>query len=97
VKDEPPTFNEMKAYIQAAEKIERCLEEVKRELTTALAADIAAERGDLGSVIMIEAFEDCFVVQLNPIFARLEEDVAPLWEKAEKIVAQQKLRDARKV
>jgi hypothetical protein len=46
---------------------------------------------------MIEAFEDCVVVQLDPIFARLEEDVAPLWEKAEKIVAQQKLRDARKV
>jgi hypothetical protein len=45
-KDESPTFNGMKAYIQAAEKIERCLEEVKRELTTALAADLAAERGD---------------------------------------------------
>lgn len=82
----------MKAYIQVAEKIERYLEEVKRELTTTLAAGLASERGDLGSAIMTKAVEDCVVVQLNPIFARLEEGVAPLWEKVEKIFAQQERR-----
>lgn len=80
-------------HIYVANKIERFLKALERELITASAVDLVAKHGDLKRTTVREAIEAFVFVTLEPGTTRLRETAAGSQAMAEQMIAEQRERE----
>ena len=80
-------------HIYVANKIERFLKALERELITASAVDLVAKHGDLKRTTVREAIEAFVFVTLEPGTTRLRETAARSRAMAEQMIAEQRERE----
>ena len=80
-------------HIHVANKIERFLKALERELIIAFAVDLVAKHGDLKPAAVKAAIEAFVFVTLEPGTARLRETAAGSQAMAEQMIAEQRERE----